>query len=223
MHGWSGIALAAFLSFCLGSLPFAWILGRAFLGIDIRAVASRNPGATNLWRVSRPLGVAALLLDAGKGLAATLVIGPLAALGAGSVGATAAGLGAVTGHIASPLLKFKGGKGVAVGVGVVAALVPWPTLIAVAAFVVMVVLFRYVSLGSITAAAAIIAAHFAITPAPFGENLAVTVFILVIAPLVIVRHHANIRRIVAGTENKIRFTRNAKNEDSAEREQATSS
>jgi glycerol-3-phosphate acyltransferase PlsY len=201
---------AGLLSFALGSLPFAWLLGRFVLGLDIRTVASRNPGATNLWRVSRPLGVLALALDIAKGAASVLAIAPLVAGPESSAGAVAAGIGAILGHVFSPLLRFRGGKGVAVGVGAVAAIVPWPTLAAVVAFVVTVAIFRYVSLGSITAAVVIVVAYFALAGDPFGSELAHTVFILTVAPLIVLRHHSNIRRLAAGTESKISFGRGRK-------------
>jgi glycerol-3-phosphate acyltransferase PlsY len=193
------------LSFGLGSIPFAWLLGRVFLGIDIRTVASRNPGATNLWRVSRRLGLAALALDVGKGAASVLAIARLVGAGDPAAAQVAAGLGAILGHVFSPLLKFRGGKGVAVGLGAVAAIVPLPAAAGVAAFVLVVAAFRYVSLGSMTAAVVMMVAYFILELAPFGAGLARTLLVLVAGPLVIVRHHSNMRRLVRGTEPKFKF------------------
>ncbi len=162
---------------------------------DIRTVGSGNIGATNVLRTgNKPLAVATLILDGGKGAAAALiataVAGPLAGL--------AAGLGAVLGHNFPVWLRFKGGKGVATTLGTLIA-VAWPVgLSACATWIVVAALSRYSSLAALVALGAAPTYALFIFDAP---NVAATAAVL--AVLAIARHHQNIRRLLNGTETKI--------------------
>ena len=194
----------AVLSYLLGSIPFGYLLVRIFRGEDVRRSGSGNVGATNVVRKSPLLGVFTLLLDAGKGTVAVV----LSYLLAGSLDAgppisqqlAIAGLFAVIGHVFPVWLKFRGGKGVATGLGSFVLLAPKAMLIAVVIFIAVVLLSRYVSLGSIIAVAAF--PILALMIRQFSVPLS-TVGLMSIAPaLIIVRHHENIRRLLAGTENR---------------------
>ncbi|MGA3209670.1 MAG: glycerol-3-phosphate 1-O-acyltransferase PlsY [Terriglobales bacterium] len=190
----------AALSYLLGSIPFGLILTRLFLGTDIREIGSGNIGATNVMRTgSKGLGVTTLLLDAAKGSAAVLLARhfthspELASLAA---------ICAILGHVFPVWLKFKGGKGVATGVGSFLALAPKAVLIVLVIFVGLVAVFRYVSLGSIVAAAAfpVIASLFLYHKDPLALP-----FMYGAAIVIIAKHHTNIRRLLSGTEHRLEF------------------
>ena len=157
------IAIAA-ASYLLGSIPFGYILVRIFQGVDVRSIGSGNIGATNVARSgSKGLAIATLVLDAFKGwlpvfLVLTLPVVPASSPVQLHTLATFAALMAVIGHMFPVWLGFKGGKGVATGLGVFLALAPKVVLITLALFLVIVALTRYVSLGSILASAAFPAA-----------------------------------------------------------------
>jgi glycerol-3-phosphate acyltransferase PlsY len=196
-----GLVLAA--SYVVGAIPFGWILVRLRRGVDVRTLGSGNIGATNVGRVLGPAGFAVvLLLDAAKGALPVLLLAPLAGLespgleGAGLERLRAGcGLAAVVGHMFPVFLAFRGGKGVATGAGVAAALLPLACAAAAGAFAVVLLAFRYLSLASMAAA---------VTLAPFawlfGANAEIVVLAVVVGALVIVRHRANLGRIAAGTE-----------------------
>lgn len=192
----AGIAVVA-AAFFAGAIPFSYLIAR-LRGVDIRTVGSGNIGATNLARAAGPvLGVTGLLLDALKGAAAVL-LACRAGGGCGSALASAAGLAAVAGHMFTPFLRFRGGKGVATGAGVFAVLAPLPLAAAFAVFVVTVALGRMVSLGSVLAALALApAAHLLGAPRPVVAAAAV------LAVVTTARHAANLRRIARGTENRL--------------------
>ncbi len=193
-------ALAAYL---LGSIPFGFLAAKA-KGIDIRSVGSGNIGATNAMRVlGKPIGIAVLLLDALKGFFA-VGIGYFIANHYGFGGTEIetpriiAGIGAVLGHNYTCWLKFKGGKGIATTAGVYLALAPWPLLIALVVFILAVVLTKYISVGSITAAIALPAAVWVMTP----HNLFLGIVTTALGVLAIYKHKSNIQRLLAGTENR---------------------
>ncbi len=181
------------LGYLLGSIPFGLLLTRAAGLGDIRKVGSGNIGATNVLRTGRKgLAVATLLLDALKGVAAVLIahqVGQLAAVGAAA--------GAVLGHMFPVWLSFKGGKGMATTLGVMWGLA-WPVgAIACAAWLLFAAIFRYSSLATLlSVVVAAIAAWFLTDPR-------VAILLTLLVPLVWVRHHANIRRLLKGTEPKI--------------------
>lgn len=209
--------LAASLSFVaaylLGAIPFGYLLGR-MKGVNLFRVGSGNIGATNVGRVlGRTYGVLAFVLDFLKGavpvslaLPAARAMHPdaAAAFGFTEVLPVASGAAAFLGHLFPVYLGFAGGKGVATGAGVVAVLVPGPTGVAVLAWVAVVLATRQVSAGSLAAALAIMVARLVSVPSPFAEpQWVVTVFVLVAASFVIVKHRSNVKRILAGTENRI--------------------
>jgi glycerol-3-phosphate acyltransferase PlsY len=191
------ILLALLGGYLLGSIPFGLVLTRlAGLG-DIRAIGSGNIGATNVLRTgNKPLALAVLLLDSGKGAIAVLLAARI-----GEDAAMAAGLGAVLGHLYPVWLGFKGGKGVATTLGTLLAL-SWPVgLIACAVWLLVAVIFRTSSAAALTAIAMTpLAALFLYTP-----TLAAVA--LLIAALVWYKHAANIGRLLNGTEPRISLGR----------------
>jgi len=196
------ILFIAAASYFLGSIPFGYLLVRAFRGEDVRRTGSGNIGATNVARSSAALGVLTLLLDALKGLAAVALARVL--FPQTSVLALAA-FCAILGHIFPLWLKFRGGKGVATGLGAFTLLAPKAILVAVAIFVAVVLIFRYVSLGSILAVAFFpLLAWF--WPGHNRDPLAAAL-IVAASLLIIARHHENIRRLRAGTENRSHWRR----------------
>jgi glycerol-3-phosphate acyltransferase PlsY len=182
------------LGYLLGSIPFGLLLTRAAGLGDIRAIGSGNIGATNVLRTGRKgLAAATLLLDGLKGAGAVLIALWLA----GHDAALWAGLGAILGHLFPVWLRFRGGKGGATGYGVLIA-VAWPVgLAAGAIWLILAKLARISSLATLGsfAAAPVLAALLA--------DSGVVKLALAIAVLVFVRHHANIRRLLAGTEPRI--------------------
>ncbi len=199
-------AVAA-ISYLLGSVPFGYILVRLFQGVDVRSIGSGNIGATNVARTGgKGLAITTLLLDALKGWLPVFLVLHLQGVPASDAAqlhtlASLAALAAVLGHMFPVWLRFKGGKGVATGLGVFLALAPLAMLIAMVPFFVIVAFTHYVSLGSILAAATFPVALWRLEgdlfPAP---ALAMCVGVSL---LVIVRHHQNIGRLLAGTESRL--------------------
>ncbi len=190
----------AVLSYLLGSIPFGYVLVRVFRGEDVRAGGSGNIGATNVARRSPALGVATLLLDAGKGFAAVLLAKNLFANPHSKFALAIAAFFAVLGHLFPVWLKFRGGKGVATGFGSFVAIAPKSILCMVGIFVLVVAIFRYVSLGSVVAAALL-----PILAWGLHEYIQPRELILLFATsvLIIWKHRQNLSRIAAGTEPKI--------------------
>lgn len=191
-------------SYLIGAIPFSYILGRVFAGIDIRKMGSGNPGATNLYRHAGPiLGVPALLLDAAKGVVPVVLFSHL--FGEPYLAYIAAAC-AVIGHMYTVFLGFKGGKGVATAAGVMIA-VSWQlVLVALAVFVVTVAIFRYISLGSIMAATSIIVGSILFVIFGFGGyDWIFPVFCGIFGVLIITAHRKNIKRIITGEESKFSF------------------
>jgi len=188
--------------YLFGSLPTGFLVARA-MGIDIRAHGSGNIGATNAFRIlGRPAGTLVLLLDAAKGAAAVLILPRLAA-GIWPVPdvttlAIAAALAAVLGHNYTCWLRFKGGKGIATSAGVLAALAPWALIITLSTFLIVLWVSRYVSLGSVVAAAILPIATW-ITGAP----PAVLALNTLLGLMAIWKHRSNLRRLWAGTERRV--------------------
>jgi glycerol-3-phosphate acyltransferase PlsY len=206
MKLWLLILATAYL---LGSIPFGYLLVLVFRQQDVRETGSGNIGATNVARSGgKGLGILTLLLDALKGYVAVVVamhFAPTVA-GAASELAVAAAVVAVLGHMFPVWLGFKGGKGIATALGVFLALVPWVALSALAVFVVVFALSRYVSLASIVAAASI--PFLALLEVPV-RTPALMVGLSGIAGLCIVKHHANISRLTHGKESKFGTKREA--------------
>jgi glycerol-3-phosphate acyltransferase PlsY len=197
------LGAAALLGYLLGSIPFGLVLTKAAGLGDIRKIGSGNIGATNVLRTGhKGLALATLLLDGGKGAAAVLIAGifdPTLAVLAGG--------GAMLGHIFPVWLGFNGGKGVATALGTLLA-VMWPVgVLCCLIWLLMAFLFRMSSLASLTSVAAAPVLGWALSGVPiFGmvwTDLPRAGLALFIAVLVFIRHHANIRRLLAGTEPKI--------------------
>jgi glycerol-3-phosphate acyltransferase PlsY len=187
------VVLPLAFGFLLGSIPFGLLLARAAGLGDIRTIGSGNIGATNVLRTgNRKLAAAVLVLDALKGYAPVLIasfFGPIAP--------AAAALGAVLGHMFTPWLGFKGGKGVATTLGVLWGLSWQLGAIACALWLLFAFLFRYSSLAALLSIAlTAVASWWLLDP---REAAVVTVLV----PLVYIRHNENIRRLLAGTESKI--------------------
>lgn len=187
--------LIPILSYFLGSIPFGYLLIKYREGQDIRALGSGNIGATNVFRKSRTIGVLTFVLDAGKGYLAVIVA---TAMHASPEWRAAAAVFAIIGHIFTVWLRFKGGKGVSTWIGAYLALSPLALLTTMGFFVLILALTRYVSAGSIGAAALLpLWAYIYGAPAPavLGAGFA--------AILIIGRHHQNIERILSGRENRL--------------------
>jgi glycerol-3-phosphate acyltransferase PlsY len=188
---------ALILSYLLGAIPFGVLAGRA-RGIDIRAVGSGNSGATNVWRTLGPgLGASVFALDVAKGLIAPFIGRVL--VGPDEHWAIAlCALMSVVGHTFSCFLKFKGGKGIATGLGMAVGLMPIPALLAFALWGAVLVLSRMISAASVAACIALplIALYFK-APQPF------VVVVTIIALIAFLKHIPNLKRIAAGTESKI--------------------
>jgi glycerol-3-phosphate acyltransferase PlsY len=188
------------LAYLLGSIPFGYILVRLFRHEDIRAIGSGNIGATNVVRSgAKGLGILTLVLDALKGFVAVVIAQHIAAP-YGFPQAYDIAVAAVLGHCFPVWLSFRGGKGVATALGVFFALVPVTTVLyLLAVFIILVLITRYISLGSIVAAA--LFPVFALPHAPAHTPLIVAGYIIV--PLIVIlKHHQNIRRLLSGTENR---------------------
>jgi glycerol-3-phosphate acyltransferase PlsY len=192
-------------SYLLGSIPFGYILVRTFQNEDIRQSGSGNIGATNVARSNKTLGIGTLFLDALKGWLAVVLThvvvkgfhlsAPTTAMNLAALAA----LFAVLGHMFPIWLGFRGGKGVATALGVFIAL-SWPAaLLSVVVFILAVLVSKYVSVGSIVASVALPILVYILTPHRTGFFMLCTV---VIAALVIWKHHSNISRLRAGTESK---------------------
>jgi glycerol-3-phosphate acyltransferase PlsY len=189
--------LAVVAAYLVGAIPIGWLVARIFGLGDIRRHGSGNIGATNVLRtLGRWPAILTLLGDVLKGYLA-VVLGTTLGGGEPAVSAAAA-VAAVAGNCWSVFLGFRGGKGVATGLGALLRLAPWATVAAVPVFVVIVASFRYVSLGSLLATVCV----------PLGALLlgyprASVVAALLIAALIVGRHHANIARLRAGTESRL--------------------
>jgi glycerol-3-phosphate acyltransferase PlsY len=193
---WWPFILGFVAAYVIGSIPFGLILTRVFGAGDLRAIGSGNIGATNVLRTGRKsLALATLILDTLKGSFPVWIGGQLF----GPDMAIVAGLGAVLGHCFPIWLMFKGGKGVATAAGVVVALTPFVALLALAVFIVIVAATRYVSLGSVLAAIAAMPIAYGLGYGQAAELYAV------LALVILFKHHANIRRLLAGSESKITF------------------
>jgi glycerol-3-phosphate acyltransferase PlsY len=215
------LLLTAVVSYLLGSIPFGYLLVRIFRGEDVRQSGSGNIGATNVSRKSPALGILTLLLDALKGFAAVtigILLSPgvfpglslpavlehaslLASLPPLSVHAAIAAFVAVLGHMFPVWLGYRGGKGVATGLGSFVVIAPKAVLVAVVIFVVVVLLFRYASLGSITAVAVFPLTALALHE--YGSSVFACGLMFLNSVVIIAKHHENIGRLLAGTENRL--------------------
>ena len=194
------IPIAAYL---LGSIPFGYLIVKMRSGSDVRGAGSGNIGATNVTRVSgKAAGLATLLLDVGKGyfavwLATRWSHGNIRWVMAGSVAV-------VLGHTFSCWLRFRGGKGVATGLGVFLAVAWQAVLAALLVWIVVVAFWRYVSLGSIVSAAALPILVYLFYAPGHAPPLAVSFGSAAVAIIVIFKHRENIARLIVGTESRLK-------------------
>lgn len=213
------IILILLLSYLVGSIPTSIIVSKSVAGIDIRDYGSGNAGGTNVFRVlGWKYGILVILLDAFKGVVAVVFIARLFFLTElpfenpspfddFTFVQLLAGISAVIGHVFTVFAGFRGGKGMATAVGMAASLMTIDVLIAAAIFLIMIIKFRYVSLGSISAAISLPIILF-IRENLFHVNIqgyhTLIAFSIFIALFIIYTHRSNIQRIIAGKENRIK-------------------
>jgi len=195
------LVIAATASFLIGAIPFGYLIGRIVKGVDIREHGSKNVGATNVFRVvGRGAGLVALALDIAKGFAPVFATRFLP--GDPALAAVICAGAAIAGHVWTPYLRMRGGKGVATSCGAVLAITPAGLGLALATWIAVVAVTRYISLGSMVAAVVLVA-YILLS----GSEAPLVVFAVVVAGLIIVRHRGNIRRLLGGTENRFSLSR----------------
>ncbi|MFA6076222.1 MAG: glycerol-3-phosphate 1-O-acyltransferase PlsY [Negativicutes bacterium] len=185
------------IGYLLGSIPFGLIVGKKFYGIDLREHGSNNTGATNAFRVLGPK--AALLVGVPDMLKGLLAVYFAQLFSANPLIMVVAGIAAICGHNWSMWMKFKGGRGVATSVGVLLMLAPKVVGVVLIVFIILVGLTRYVSLGSITGGVLVPFLMWY-----FNYPLEIKIFGIVVAIFIVLRHRANIKRLLSGTENKVK-------------------
>lgn len=201
------ITVIAILSYLLGSVPFSIIVSRIWKGIDIRDYGSKNAGFTNVYRVVGPLpAVIVLVLDIAKGIVAVLLIARIFSDSAylSSIDLKLiAGLFVILGHVFPVFAGFRGGKGIAVGLGALLSIIPLEVTLALILFVLIVAITRYVSLGSLSATAFIfLALLFERYYLQYQVPAELIFMIFFLTALIFFNHRGNIKRLLAGTENK---------------------
>jgi glycerol-3-phosphate acyltransferase PlsY len=198
------IPVAAYL---IGSIPFGMLLAKLFGGVDVRKAGSGNIGATNVARVAGLLpGILTLVLDGVKGAAAVWLAARFA--NESALWMTVAGLSALLGHCFPVWLRFRGGKGVATAAGMFLALC-WPAALgAIGVFILVVLFSRFVSLGSVSAAAAMPLLIYLLWAPHHAPPPIITFGAFAAAVLVVYKHDANIQRLVEGREPKFSFGKN---------------
>jgi acyl phosphate:glycerol-3-phosphate acyltransferase len=197
------IISASIFAYLLGSIPFSFILGKAMKGIDIRTTGSRNVGATNLMRCAGKFpGISALLLDVSKGIIAVTFVANIFYRQDLLIGEhffkIIIGLFAVMGHVWTVFLGFKGGKGVATTIGVLAGLSPLAVASGIFVWLVFIAIFKYVSLSSIAMSVAMPAVMLFL-----GEPVEYIVLSFTLCVIIICRHYGNIMRIIKATEPRL--------------------
>jgi glycerol-3-phosphate acyltransferase PlsY len=199
--------LVAVVAYLVGALPFGYLIAR-WRGHDILREGSGNIGAANVGRVlGLRFGLLVFALDFAKGALPVWLAGFLqpgdSVLWPDTL-PVVAGVSAFLGHLFPVYLRFRGGKGVATGAGVIAVLVPWLTLIVLVTWALVLALTRYVSVASLAAVAVLVGLRLWQEPDPWDhEHIVVTLFCATGASLVLLRHHSNIRRLLKGTEHRI--------------------
>jgi glycerol-3-phosphate acyltransferase PlsY len=201
-------------AYLVGGIPFGWLAGQLSGKGDIRRLGSGNIGATNVWRVVGPVpAILVVIGDVGKGIlgvaVADFLYQPVWPVGE-TTACLLAGIMAVVGHVFCPYLSFHGGKGVNTALGMFIYLLPLESLAALGVFMIVVAVSRYVSLGSMTAAAAFALAvwirYWLFDQAGYGTFLAISALL---ALFIIYTHRENIKRLMHGTENRIRWREDA--------------
>jgi glycerol-3-phosphate acyltransferase PlsY len=201
------LLISTVVGYVLGSIPTSFVVGRLARGIDLRQHGSGNLGATNAfrvlgWRAALPV----LLVDIAKAAAAVSVGRGFAPSGSPhEVAALAGGVAAIVGHITSPWVGFRGGKGVAPAAGTFLTLAPWGAVPAVAVWLFLLLLTRVMSVASIAAAAVLPICLLVHELSRFGRPTHwITLLVsTAVATLVVLRHRANIQRLRAGTEKPL--------------------
>ena len=195
---WAAWLAGAYLA---GSIPFGFLIGK-MRGVDVRTVGSKNIGATNVFRtVGKKWGLLAFLCDFLKGFVPVLLAKKF---GGEAHLPLAVGLMTVVGHMFTCFMKFKGGKGIATGFGMLVALLPWLVLTAFGLWAVTVWLSHYISLGSCLAAAFLaVGVWFPWLGSEGWRNLPLSIVVTLVALVAIYKHKTNIRRLIDGCENRI--------------------
>ncbi len=196
--------LILLLGYLIGSIPNGLIIGKLIYNTDLRQYGSHNIGATNAWRtLGHKAGLTIFVLDFLKGVVSVLFAAIIGANGTAPAAPFALILGgtmAIVGHSCSLFLQFKGGKGVATGLGVITILMPQAAICAFILWLIIVVVTRYVSLASMVAAVSVpLQAYY------WDKTWEYIVFGVLAAAFVVYRHNANIHRLMDGTESKIGF------------------
>lgn len=188
-------------AYVAGAIPFGILIGK-FRGVDVRTVGSKNIGATNVYRtVGKKWGLLAFACDFLKGFVPVMLA---KSLSGDQYIPLAVGLMAVVGHMFTCFMKFKGGKGVATGFGMLAALIPLLVLTAFGLWFVTVLLSHYISLGSCLAAAFLaVAVWFPWLGCPGTGNIPLAIVVTAVSLIAIYKHKSNIRRLIDGCENRI--------------------
>ena len=206
------LSISLVLAYFIGSVPFAYVYGKYFRKIDIRQHGSGNVGATNVLRVfGKKAGIVVLLLDILKGYLPVMIamhfVSPLPVLSEGFAEAlpVLVGIFAILGHTFTVFLSFKGGKGVATSAGVFLALSPLTIACALLIFTIVVLITKYVSLGSMVAAVFLVITHLMIFLRSDSANPYIFYFAILLSLFIIYKHKSNITRLIKGTENKIKF------------------
>jgi len=201
------ISAIIIFSYLLGSIPSAVIVSRAFKGIDIRDYGSKNAGFANVYRVLGALpATLVLIVDIGKGMAAVLLVTQISfdpvALNLVSL-KTLAGISVILGHVFPIFAGFKGGKGIATGLGALFSLIPLEIILALMIFITIVTITRYISLGSLSAASFIFLALL-FERYYLGKNVPAELIgmIFFLTIFIFYNHRTNIKRLFNGTENK---------------------
>ncbi len=188
------------LAYLMGSVQPGLLLVRLLRGVDVRGVGSGKTGTTNVLRAGgKRIALASGLLDCGKGVGAVVLARGVSDSAWVEASAAAA---VMAGHMLPVFAGFRGGRGVATGVGAAGALLPWTAAVGIVVFAPVVALTRYVSLGSILSVAAVVAA-FAAAAALLELPLPHLYFALVCGPLVVWMHRDNIQRLLNGTERRL--------------------
>lgn len=205
------IIIVVLAGYVLGSIPFGLILAKLFGGKDVRQHGSGNIGATNVSRVVGPLaGILTLLLDTGKGAAAVWFAAKFTDYAAAAM--MFGGVAALLGHCFPVWLRFRGGKGVATALGVYLVLSPLAAATALGVFALVLAFWRYVSLASLSAAAAMPLLIYFLWAPGHAPPLVITIGTLFVAVLLFYKHDANLQRLVDGTEPTFSFSK-SKGED----------
>jgi acyl phosphate:glycerol-3-phosphate acyltransferase len=200
------ILIVVLAGYLLGSIPFGLILAKVLGGKDVREHGSGNIGATNVSRVVGPLpGMLTLLLDAGKGAAAVWLAAKFTDSAATAM--MFGGLAAQLGHCFPVWLRFRGGKGVATALGIYIAMCPLAALAALTVFALALAFWRYVSLASLAAAAAMPLLIYFLWAPGHAPPLVVTIGTLFAAVLLFYKHDTNLQRLVDGTEPTFSFSK----------------